>query len=419
MPTIILILNNFDYICTQITKNMGLFNRYNYRADYQDLECSFRESDDIYCNPKDYSVTEDECSLYLKNLARGNKLNDEWNKKRRIKRELRWRWTIFIIGVILFFGISSLIFIWFDINDFAERLGVSIYSFQAVAGASVWVYGKVEEQFQDSKIFYSIFYPKVNENIERLFDDYLWKHKLLREAEEKGNEEWQKVHKELVRKSHPGLDQFIEAVEEELNNPSENCVIGDVQFGMTAEEIYNTKVFAGLTLANSYNDIHLGYRSRYLRRFFAIQYPCVSFRLENNRLVKLIITTSFNESKAVIEPFISCCEKLNQYYGNPCNLKRRFIGEGFELAPYDKAEFRVGKKSVLLHVEKTGDFYSRDTRFNVKLEFSIVSTTSNRRVEESNQSFDKRWFDELRKWCSYKAPYCPDPLEDCYLYDPL
>ena len=97
MPTIILILNNFDYICTQITKNMGLFNRYNYRADYQDLECSFRESDDIYCNPKDYSVTEDECSLYLKNLARGNKLNDEWNKKRRIKRELRWRWTIFII----------------------------------------------------------------------------------------------------------------------------------------------------------------------------------------------------------------------------------------------------------------------------------------------------------------------------------
>ena len=385
----------------KLQKNMGLFNRYNYSADYQDLECSFRESDDIYCNPKDYSVTEDECSLYLKNLNRGNKLNDEWNEKRRIKRDLRWRWTIFIIGVILFFGISSLIFIWFDINDFVERVGVSIYSFQAVAGASVWVYGKVEEQFQDSKIFHSIFYPKVNENIERLFDDYLWKRKLLREAKEKGNEEWQKVHKELVRKSHQGLDQFIEAVEEELYYPSENCVIGDVQFGMTAEEIYNTKVFAGLTLANSNNDIHLGYRSRYLERFFAIQYPCVSFRLENNRLVKLIITTSFDKKEAVIEPFISCCEKLNQYYGNPCNLKRRFIGEGFELTPYNKAEFRVGKKSVLLHVEKSGDFYS--SRYNIKLEFSIVSTTSNRRVKESNQSFDKRWFAELRKRYSPKG----------------
>ena len=395
---------------------MGLFNRYN--AYYTDLvRSSFWESDDIYCNPKDYSVTEDECRLYLKNLNRGNELNDEWNKKRRIKRELRWRWTIFIIGVILFFGISSLIFIWFDINDFAERLGVSIYSFQAVAGASVWVYGKVEEQFQDSKIFHSIFYPKVNENIERLFDDYLWKRKLLREAEAKGNEEWQKVHKELVRKSHPGLDQFIEAVEEELNNPSENCVIGDVQFGMTAEEIYNTKVFAGLTLANSNNDIDLGYRSRYLERFFAIEGPCI-FRFENNRLVKLIITTSFNKREAVIEPFISCCEKLNQYYGNPCNLQR-FIVEGFKLAPYNKAEFRVGKKSVLLHVEKSGDFYSSYTSFNVKLEFSIVSTTSNRRVKESNQSFDKRWFDELRKLYSHEEPCFSDPLEDCYLYDPF
>lgn len=243
---------------------MGLFNRYN--ADYQDLESSFRESNDIYCNPKDYSVTEDECRLYLKNLARGNKLNDEWNEKRRLKRQLRWRWTIFIIGAILSFGISSLVFIWLDSNDI-PALDSSFWAFWAVAGASVWVYGKVEEQIRHSEIFYGIFYPKVNENIERLFDDYLWKRKLLREAKEKGNEEWQKVHKELVRKSHPGLDQFIEAVEEELYYPSENCVIGDVQFGMTAEEIYNTKVFAGLTLANSNNDIDLGYRSRYLERF--------------------------------------------------------------------------------------------------------------------------------------------------------
>ena len=392
---------------------MGLFNRYN--ADYQDLESSFRESNDIYCNPKDYSVTEDECRLYLKNLARGNKLNDEWNEKRRLKRELRWRWTIFIIGAILSFGISSIVFIWLDSNDI-PALDSSFWAFWAVAGASVWVYGKVEEQIRDSKIFYGVFYPKVNENIERLFDDYLWKRKLLREAKEKGNEEWQKVHKELVRKSHPGLDQFIEAVEEELYYPSENCVIGDVQFGMTAEEIYNTKVFAGLTLANSNNDIDLGYRSRYLRRFFAIQYPCESFRLENNRLVKLIITTSSDKKEAVIEPFISCCEKLNQYYGNPCNLRRRFIGEGFELAPYDKAEFRVGKKSVLLHVEKSVSTY---TKYNIKLEFSIVSTTSNRRVKESNQSFDKRWFDELRKWCSYKEPFFSGSLDDYYLDDPL
>lgn len=371
---------------------MGLFNRYS--ASYINVESSFWESNDIYCNPKDYFVTEDECSLYLKNLKRGNKLNDEWNEK----RILRWDWIILIIGAILSFGISSLIFIWSDRNDY-PALWLSINSFGWLMVASAWVCGKVEDHFRNNYIFRSIFYPKVNENIERLFDDYLWKCKLLREAEAKGNEEWQKVHKELVRMSHPDLYQFLEAVEKELNNPSENCVIGDVQFGMTAEEIYNTKTFAGLTLANSNNDIHLGYRrERYLERFFAIEGPCI-FRFENNRLVKLIITTSFDYySKAVIEPFISCCEKLNQYYGNPCNLRRRYIGEGFELDPYDKAEFRVGKKSVLLYVEKSVSIY---TKYNIKLEFSIVSTTSNRRVKESNQSFDKRWFDELRKWYSH------------------
>lgn len=128
----------------------------------------------------------------------------------------------------------------------------------------------------------------------------------------------------------------------------------------------------------------------------------------------MIITTSFDKREAVIEPFISCCEKLNQYYGNPCNLQRRFIGEGFELTPYSTAEFRVGKKSVLLHVEKPGNFYSSYTSFYVKLEFSIVSTTSNRRIKESNQSFDKRWFDELRKWYSPKEPCYSRTLNDYY-----
>lgn len=237
---------------------------------------------------------------------------------------------------------------------------------------------------------------------------------MLKDSESKGKEEWEFTHDKIVRMSHPGLDDFKEAIETELRNPSEEFVFGDLKFGMTKEEIYNTKVFAGLQLDISNNDIHLGYRGAYLGSYFAIQCPSISFHLDNNRLVKSIICPdlSCENKEAIIEPFISCCEKLNQYYGNPCNLRRKFKGEGFELVPYDNAEFRVGKKSVFLHVEKSDSIYSR---YILKLEFSIASTTSNRRDEGLNQSFDTKWFDELRKWYSHKESYSSESIDDYYV----
>lgn len=379
---------------------MGLFNRYD--SPSRSLESAFWEGCDMYCNPKDYYVSEEDCIKYLKDLENANKLNDEWNDKRR----LNWTWTTIIIGVILSFSIPSLVIIRFYNQDAAWVYLVSLLLGWILIGISYWIYNKVEEYFYyGDKVYLSRFYPEVNENIEKLFDDYLWKCKLLKEAESKGIEERRKTYDRIVRMSHPGLDDFKEAIETELINPSEECVFGDVKFGMTAEEIYKTKVFAGLSLNNSNNDIRLGFRSDYLGRYFAIQGSSISFQFENNRLVKAIICPSLScdNKEAVIELFISCCEKLNQYYGNPCNLMKS--GEGFKLFSNNKAEFRVGKKVILLHIEQSG--YSR---YKIKIEFSIATT--NNRIDVSHQPFDRSWFDTLRKLYSSKESDSSGPFDD-------
>ncbi|SDH02774.1 hypothetical protein SAMN04487901_11511 [Prevotella communis] len=382
---------------------MGLFNRYDLPS--RSLESAFREYCDMYCNPKDYSVTEDDCIKYLKDLEKAYKLNYEWNEKRRSN----WTWTTLIIGAILTILIPSLVFIWLDSQDSKWTFISTLVSSWIILGLSIWIFNKVDEYLRLSMIYLSKFYPPKNENIEKLFDDYLWKDKMLTEAKSKGIEERRKTYDRIVRMSHPGLDDFKEAIERELINPSEECVFGDVKFGMTAEEIYKTKVFAGLSLNNSNDDISLGFRENYLGRYFAIQDSCVSFQFDNNRLVKSIIypLLSCVNKEAVIEPFISCCEKLNQYYGNPCNLRRRFKGEGLELVPYDKAVFRVGKKSVLLHIEKS-DYI----RYNIKIEFLIATSANNCGVDDSNQPFDRSWFDTLRKLHSPKESDSSGPFDD-------
>lgn len=390
----------------EIERNiMGLFNRYDLTS--QGLESAFLEGCDMYCNPKDYSVSEDDCRKYLKDLENANKLNEEWNNKRKSN----WKWTTFIIGIILIIIIPSLVFIWLDNQDSKWAYLSTLVSSWVILGISIWVTNKVEDHLRDNKIHLTKFYPPKNENIEKLFDDYLWKIKSLKEAESRGKEERQTTYDRIVKMSHPGLVDFKEAIETELINPSEECVYGDVKFGMTAEEIYKTKVFAGLSLNNSNNDMSLGFREKYLGRYFSIQDSCVSFQFENNRLVKSIIypLLSYDNKEAIIEPFISCCEKLNQYYRNPCNLRRKYIGDEFELVPYDNAEFRVGKKSVLLHVEKSGSIHAR---YNIKLEFSIATT--NNRIDVSRQPFDRRWLDTLRKMYSPEEYCYPGPLDDNY-----
>lgn len=362
---------------------MGLFDRY---CITKDIYNSFWERNVYYCNPKDYSVSEEDCRRYLNDLGKGDTLNTEWNRKRRS------RWTSITLGVLLTISIPTIVFISYYFNDSTwEYLLKTILSF-SILGFSFWVFNAVDMYFQYNKEYLSTFYPEMNENIERLFDDYLWKCKLVDEAKTKSKEDWQNTHDKIVKMSHPGIDQFIEAVEEELNNPTEENLLGDVKFNMTQDEIYKTKVFTGLSI-EQYGFIHLGYRSSYLEPYFAIRNPFISFEMVNCHLEKIIIRNYYlrYDKKSVIEPFISCCEKLNQYYGNPTNLKMNLLSNEYELDPYDKVFFQFGKKSIILSIVKSG--YLNDD-CTLELVFSISS--SDAKKEASQQPFDKSWFNKLR-----------------------
>lgn len=171
---------------------MGLFNRYD--GPYSGLESSFSEWSDKYCNPKDYSVSEDDCRHYLEALEKGKKLNDEWNKKRRSS----WIKATFFVGLFLTLFIPFLVYSWLVKNDSAWIYPITLLTSWVVLGLSIWIYNKVENYFHyQGKVFVDRFYPRVNENIERLFDDYLWKCKLLDDARKKGEQEWKLTHKKL------------------------------------------------------------------------------------------------------------------------------------------------------------------------------------------------------------------------------
>ena len=361
---------------------MGLFNRYRITND---LNNSFWEKYAYYCNPKDYSVSEEDCRRYLDDLENGDKLNTEWNRKRRS------RWTSITIVVLLAILIPTLYFIVYYFNDSIWDRLLSYILVCSILGASFWVFNTVDMYIQLNKIYLGQFYPEVNENIERLFDDYLWKCKLVNEAKLKSKEEWQKTHDKIAKMSHPGIDQFIEALEEELKNPTEENLLGDVKFNMTQEEIYKTKVFTGLSI-EQYGFIHLGYRSSYIEPYYSIRDPVISFEMVNCHLEKIIIRNHYlhYDKKGVIEPFISCCEKLNLYYGNPTNLKKNIFSKEYELDPYDKAVFQFGKKSIILNIVKSG--YMNDER-RLELVFSISS--SDAKIDAAQQPFDRSWFNIL------------------------
>lgn len=151
---------------------MGLFNRY---CITQDIRSSFCKRSEFYCHPEDYAVTEEDCRRYLDDLEKGDKLNTEWNRRRRS------RWTLITLCVLLTISIPTIIFISYYFDDSTWGFLVKTLLSWSVLGISLFVYNAVDSYFQTNKIHLSKFYPEVNENIERLFDDYLWKCKLADE----------------------------------------------------------------------------------------------------------------------------------------------------------------------------------------------------------------------------------------------
>lgn len=373
---------------------MGLFNRYDVKD--KSLEYSFMEYNDYYCNPKEYMVTVEECEKYLDELVIANQQNKEYNEKHCAF----WKRIIYVILAIIDVILLVIVNYWLYKDQSTWVVAVCWIILVGAIILSVFSFNSVESYFNNSELRWDALYPKVNQNIEKLFEDYLWKWELIRSADRKEGEEKQSIYEKVEKMSHPEIGLFIETIENELKNPSESFVFGDLAFGMSPEEMYNTKVFYGLSYDDS-KEIRLGYRTKYLRRFYNIFGYGLSFQFESNQLTKVIISSHNYKNEEVIDPFISCCQKLNQFYGNPTNLHRSYPKDGYELWPNNKAEFRVGSKYVLLQIERAKSSYSEVL---LKLEFS-KSNNNMENNQKQQQDFDQGWFDGLRMQYSNSDRY--------------
>ncbi len=356
---------------------MGLFDRYSRDKTYfKQFRIVYWEICDKYCNPDDYNVTIDDCTKYLEELEEGQRCNVKWNNRRRciILR------VYIVVSAILTIMLPCYIFEWLSLEGWGLLLG---WFALIIGGIFAYLYGGLDSYIQHNyKIKYN-FYPSINYKIERLFDDYLWKEKLQMEARSKGENEIERINQIIEKTSHPHLKEFRQIIERELACPSEKYVFGDVEFGMSPVEIYNTIVFKGLKMDDT-NEIHLGYRSKLLCRYFGLSdYSTVAFHLEKNKLVKVVMSPWFTfEKKDVIKLFAYCCKKLSDIYGNPQNLQKDFYLDEENLKYISRVIYRVGKKAILLIICS-----ERYSLYSIKIEFVQTKYDDNRELIELKPSF--------------------------------
>ena len=149
-------------------------------------------------------------------------------------------------------------------------------------------------------------------------------------------------------------------------------------------------MFKGLKI-DSKEDVQLGYRGAFLGRYFGLSGVHVSFQFKETQLQTVTLTSMlYSEMSDIVKPFINCCKKLNSIYGNPCNLFTRLYSNNLELIPCDKAEFRIGSKSVILYVQ---DKYKYP---KLKIDFSKTTKEYAQQIEKQ-YSFDENWFYDMRK----------------------
>ena len=377
---------------------MGLFNRYN--AYLNDLEFAFWEGNNKYCNPKEYFVTEEECRKYIEDLKIGQKQNREWNERRKNK----WIWLTISLGLFFTFCLPSIVLFLFNLQQYVWGIPVVLLSSWSIAGTCFWGYNKTEEYFRNNEIYLHEFFPPVNEKIERIFDDYLWKENLERMAKSKDCQEKEKIMQEIENASHPYLPLFKHTIEIELSTPSDIFVLGDVKFGMTPEEVNNTNVFKGIECDDS-QEVYLGYRGSILGNYFGLHgVKYVSILYNDGHLSKIVLASSISyEYKAdIVEPFINCCRVLNQHFGNPQNLIVPYLKKQLGLCPMDRADFFIGRKYISLSI---GGKYRKN---KLVLEFSLLQKVR-QDANETQYDFCEEWFDEMR---DHFTRYDSNPFAD-------
>ena len=385
-----------------------------YKTDIRRICSSFEEYNPLYCNPLNYCTTYEECAEYANKIDTAQKRYKEWEKQFDNRTKLI-KIVMIVLSLVLY--LALIVYIYDLISD--DGLYALLKSIFAIASGYFFYFCIIpfmvyfiEELRHLGKKGKESFFPVQNKCIEKLFDDYLWKEEYLwgdeykfsyspsekeRLINGKTMEDKFRQRERLIALSHPYLDLFKETVAQELAFPSDVFVFGDVKFGMTPEEIYQTNCFKGLHY-DSEKFVNLGFRGRELGCFWGIRCSStISFIFDNNYLSSVLVKENmYRENKnTTIEQFITCCKKLYHIYGPPVNLYKPFRSDHLQLNSCEKAEFNVGYKRILLCIdhEKSSSY---SYRYGIKIEFSRITSVKERKESEVID-FDDHWFDELRK----------------------
>lgn len=151
------------------------FNRY--ESSLHDIEDALCQGSTYYTSPEDYLLTLDECTTYIEKLKMGRELNKKWVKRRKQHIEVVV-WIVYIAMYIVFILICLFLFPFIDsyVGDLSLLLKIPI----SVFGGVCWMFlsGILTNLISS---FFTIEYnvdlfPVVDEKIEKMFDDIVWKH---------------------------------------------------------------------------------------------------------------------------------------------------------------------------------------------------------------------------------------------------
>lgn len=294
------------------------FNRN--KTDFSQLRKLLQPSSIPYLNEQKFGVTWNECMTYLDNLEQ---YREDFNKMQR----LLFRCLVFLLCLIL--GVVSALIFYFcstthpKVNFLAVMLPLFLCLFLII-----YLMNRVKKM----KVLPALFQrwapvPVIREDVEQMLSDYMTKCEIW----EHGTEE----EKDAVCADYDsGFYGFRDAFFKEIQNPSEDCALGDAQFGMTLDELYQTHTLKGQKRSD--NPVLYRTRSMLVGEMVGYSNPFVFFHLRDGKLAEVSIDyleiipylnfmddeTADTECQKVID-YIS--DNLKLFYGPTCSVGKKYF----------------------------------------------------------------------------------------------
>lgn len=386
-------LHLFDPFKLNIDTSGSNFGYFLMDSKYRDLECAFRPYYEFFCDPKCYNTTEEECSNYIRDMANGFKKQREFYKKRNEKLFLIVGCLCFVVWITAMYQINSFIECNIVNSTWHVIFKTLLIPVSLLVGAILlFLFDGFISYLEERKIYNTRFLPERNQNIDNLLDDYLLKLYIYEIAQKLDKNRFNLIYDTLIKVSHPNLEQLKNEIENEMDNPQDDSIIGDVKFGMTEEEMIGTKTLKGISIGKY--GIELGFRENVLCNCYGVSNSYAYFVMNNGKATGLRICQSFGtrEFEKANELLLLVVGVLSPKYGKPkLNDQRACYDDRVDYCSYC---FFVGKKVIVANIYKQNKqgFYKSE---NFKVGIRVMLQEDLEREREEYQRRKNKSYDSL------------------------